>query len=266
MRTALILTILASLLAACAAPPAERVGKNIRSGYSAGGELARPSSGDISPTDKEPQITTSASGVSFAKPYVIWGVTYYPMSSVRSFEQEGMASWYGDKEHGGKTSTGETFDRNADTAAHKTLPLGSFVEIENLANGRKVIARVNDRGPFVAGRVIDVSIGVAKKLDFYSKGVTRVRVTLIEDTTLASIDRGNFENSKYAIQIASFADEDSAEKASRSIKGGEIVPATVNGKTYYRVQVQGFKSRSSAESAARELKSSFPGAYVVTLD
>ena len=112
------------------------------------------------------------------RPYVINGVRYVPRKDPH-YNQIGLASWYGAKHHGKQTANGEIFDVNRLTAAHKTLPLPSLVRVTNLENGRQIVVRVNDRGPFVAGRIIDVSRAVARELGFLSDGTARVRVTFV---------------------------------------------------------------------------------------
>jgi rare lipoprotein A len=109
------------------------------------------------------------------RPYQIRGRWYHPQEDP-NYEEVGLASWYGDRFHGRPTATGETFDMNALTAAHKTLPLPGLVEVTNLENGRTVVLRVNDRGPFVDGRIIDLSRGAARELGLLERGVGRVRV------------------------------------------------------------------------------------------
>lgn len=109
------------------------------------------------------------------RPYKIRGRWYRPAEQP-DYDETGMASWYGDQFHGRPTATGERFDMNALTAAHKTLPLPGLVEVTNLANGRRVVLRVNDRGPFVDGRIIDLSRGAADALDLRRAGVGEVRV------------------------------------------------------------------------------------------
>lgn len=109
------------------------------------------------------------------RPYQIRGRWYHPAEDPE-YEEVGMASWYGDRFHGRPTATGETFDMNALTAAHRTLPLPGLVEVTNLENGRAVVLRVNDRGPFVDGRIIDLSRGAARELGLLERGVGRVRV------------------------------------------------------------------------------------------
>ena len=95
------------------------------------------------------------------------------------YSQVGVASWYGGKFHGRKTANGETYDQNRMTAAHRTLPFGTRVEVTNLRNGRSVVVRINDRGPFIKGRIIDVSRRAAGKLGFRNQGITKVRVRAI---------------------------------------------------------------------------------------
>lgn len=109
------------------------------------------------------------------RPYQIRGRWYRPEEQP-DYDETGLASWYGDQFHGRPTATGERFDMNALTAAHKTLPLPGLVEVTNLANGRRVVVRVNDRGPFVDGRIIDLSRGAADALDLRRAGVGEVRV------------------------------------------------------------------------------------------
>ncbi|HYC68907.1 septal ring lytic transglycosylase RlpA family protein [Brevundimonas sp.] len=146
---------LLSLLAACA------------SGASSGG---RPVPGAV------PVVTDPAPIVSGTmRPYQIRGRWYRPEEQP-NYDETGMASWYGDQFHGRPTATGERFDMNALTAAHKTLPLPGLVEVTNLANGRRIVVRVNDRGPFVDGRIIDLSRGAADALDLRRAGVGEVRV------------------------------------------------------------------------------------------
>jgi rare lipoprotein A len=94
--------------------------------------------------------------------------------------QQGIASWYGNPFHGRRTASGETYDMDAMTAAHRTLPFGTVLQVVNLDNGRAVRVRVNDRGPYVDGRVIDLSRGAARELDMVGPGTARVHVTVIE--------------------------------------------------------------------------------------
>jgi rare lipoprotein A len=118
-------------------------------------------------------------------PYVVRGTKYYPMSvkEAESYEEIGVASWYGNetrRQQGGHmTANGEAFDPAKPTAAHKLLPLPVHVRVTNLENGRSMILRVNDRGPFVQGRIVDLSAGAARQLGFYEKGTARVKVETV---------------------------------------------------------------------------------------
>ncbi len=114
------------------------------------------------------------------KPYKIAGRTYYPLESAGGYDETGVASWYGRDFHGKLTANGERYDMHALSAAHKTLPLPTLVRVTNLENGRSMVVRVNDRGPFVKSRVIDLSYAAAKALGYDEKGTTRVRVQALD--------------------------------------------------------------------------------------
>lgn len=120
-------------------------------------------------------------------PYVINGRTYVPRE-VDDYRAEGQASWYGLDFHGRLTANGEVYDMHGISAAHPTLPLPSYVRVTNLENRRSLVVRVNDRGPFHPGRVIDLSVRAAKLLGFYDKGVARVRVEYIGQASLSGSD------------------------------------------------------------------------------
>lgn len=112
-------------------------------------------------------------------PYEVWGKKYYVMDSAEGYVAEGTASWYGQKFHGHRTSNGETYDMYAFSAAHKSLPLPTYLKVTNLDNQRTVIVRVNDRGPFHGDRLIDLSYAAAARLGYHKKGLARVRVEAI---------------------------------------------------------------------------------------
>ncbi len=115
------------------------------------------------------------------KPYSVMGKTYWPVQSGLGFQEEGFASWYGIDFHGKKTATGEVYDMFSISAAHKTLPLGTKVRVTNLENGRELELVVNDRGPFVDGRIIDLSYASARLLGMADNGLARVRVVGVEE-------------------------------------------------------------------------------------
>jgi len=121
------------------------------------------------------------------KPYVIAGITYVPREDP-SYRADGIASWYGDAFHGRLTSNGEVFDMRSITAAHPTLPLPSYVRVTNLTNGKSLVVRVNDRGPFHSNRVIDLSSRAADMLGFRHKGTARVRVEYVSPAKIEGSD------------------------------------------------------------------------------
>jgi rare lipoprotein A len=117
------------------------------------------------------------------QPYQINGRTYYPREDF-DYDRMGVASWYGSDFHGRRTANGETYDMNALTAAHTTLPMPTIVRVTNLDNGRSVVVRINDRGPFAEERLIDMSRAGARELRFEDKGLARVRVTVLREASL----------------------------------------------------------------------------------
>jgi rare lipoprotein A len=127
----------------------------------------------------KPQTQQAVPGYKVGKPYAIDGVWYYPAVDY-NYAETGIASWYGPDFHGLATANGETYDMNALTAAHRTLPMPSMVRVTNLDNGRQIALRINDRGPFVNNRIIDVSRRAAQLLGFEQQGTARVRVEIME--------------------------------------------------------------------------------------
>ena len=140
-----------------------------------------------------PEPMTGTFKQKVGRPYQINGVWYYPRVD-ESYDAVGIASWYGPGFHGRATANGETFNENALTAAHTTLPLPSYVEVTNLENGNRLVVRVNDRGPFADGRILDLSKAAARELGFLERGLARVRVRLVDPpegvTLIAAQDRG----------------------------------------------------------------------------
>lgn len=175
LQAGLILS-LALLLAACGSHP-------VRTGASSGGYLP----GDGPGTEDATRLAAVPEAVPHYeplhryanRPYDALGVHYVPLTTSGHYKERGIASWYGKKFHGQRTSSGEVYDMYAMTAAHKTLPIPSYARVTNLANGRSVIVRVNDRGPFVRGRLMDVSYAAAYKLDMIKTGSAEVEVESI---------------------------------------------------------------------------------------
>lgn len=139
-----------------------------------------------SPEEAGP-VPKVAGNYKVGQPYQLNGRTYVPAHDP-TYQSEGIASWYGPDFHGKPTANGELFDMNGFSAAHPTLPMPSYLRVTNLANGRSIIVRLNDRGPYAKERVVDVSVGAAKALDFYGQGLARVRVEYVGRAPLGGSD------------------------------------------------------------------------------
>jgi rare lipoprotein A len=189
---ALILTLLALLMAGCASGPKGTSGRD--------GPGANPPPGLASVPDAEPRIEPIRTGGP-NRPYEVLGRSYTPITQDRPFRERGLASWYGRKFHGRRTANGEVYDMYAMTAAHPTLPLPSYARIRNPANGREVIVRVNDRGPFHAGRIVDLSYTAALRLDLL-RGVAPVE---LERLTFEDIRSGAWRRDDGATALAQAA-------------------------------------------------------------
>ncbi len=157
--------------------------------------------------------------------YEVYGERYYVLSSNKGYKQEGVASWYGKKFHGKLTSNGEDYDMHAMTAAHKTLPLPSTVRVTNLRNGRSVVVRVNDRGPFIDNRIIDMSYAAAKKLDMVQNGTTMVRVESIGNSSRnepVSYETSASDFGAIYMQVGAFGERANAQRLADRISDGGI--------------------------------------------
>ena len=148
------------------------------------------------------------------RPYAVFGRSYEPIGKVQRFQQTGVASWYGRRFHGQKTSSGEPYDMYGMTAAHPTLPIPSYARVTNLANGRSVVVRINDRGPFHSDRIIDLSYTAAYKLGYASAGSARVQVESIvpgETETTAAAPTPTPAEGVY-LQLGAFSSRANAEE------------------------------------------------------
>lgn len=199
------------------------------------------------------------------RPYTVMGQTYRPLQSSDGYSEEGLASWYGRDFHGKPTANGEMYDMYKVSAAHKLLPLGSRVRVTNLENGKTLNLTINDRGPFVKGRIIDLSYEAAKRLGTLDKGVTMVRVESIGGIP-GAVD-GNIPGPFY-IQVGSFSQRDNAEKLKDEMlvsgyRSTRLVEAKVDGSTWWRVQAGEFKSLATARLELNRLALAYPEAFVV---
>jgi rare lipoprotein A len=186
------------------------------------------------------------------KPYKVDGKWYQPIPTAGNFRQQGIASWYGKKFHGRRTSNGEIYNMYAMTAAHKTLPLGTYVRVDHLDNSKSIVVRINDRGPFVHGRIIDLSYAAAKKVGIVGPGTGRVRVTALgakadpaspKPYVPLDYDAGNF-----TFQVGAFSDRRNADRLrdelSKNYENAHISVYNSGETVFYRVRVGKYASLS----------------------
>ena len=180
-----------------------------------------------SSTNRGPGPATSQAGYKVGNPYQINGTWYYPAEDW-SYDETGIASWYGEDFHGKYTANGEVFNLNAATAAHRTLPMPSVVQVTNLENGRTIQVRVNDRGPFARGRILDLSRRSAQLLGFEGKGTARVRVKLLvpESIQVASLAGRNGPEPELAASQPKAAPVDKVAAESLPTPPGVVVAST----------------------------------------
>ncbi len=181
--------------------------------------------------------------------YEVFGKRYHVLDSSKGFKQKGIASWYGKKFHGKKTSSGEIYDMYAMTAAHKTLPLPTYLEVKNLKNGRKIVVRVNDRGPFHENRIVDLSHTAATKLGIIEKGTGLVEIRAINPGAYSRGGAPVYTSSRaskskppdFYIQVGAFSDSANAKKLKNKLaplkQRVRISKTKVSGKTVFRVQI-----------------------------
>ena len=188
IRNFLILLIALAGVSSCSAPVVS-IPKKGGGYYGGDGPPAHFRDVDSIP-DAIPQITPVDMSIGANKPYTVLGKRYYPLKTAKGYVETGIASWYGKKFHGRQTSSGERYDMWKMTAAHTTLPIPTWVRVTSLEHGGSVIVKVNDRGPFLHNRVIDLSYAAAQKLGIAGKGTGRVRVSAIDPTTARILLQG----------------------------------------------------------------------------
>ncbi len=227
-----------------------------------------------------PSPAPPGSGLRTQKPYEIKGVWYYPLPTAEGYVEDGLASWYGADFHGKATSCGEPYDMYAMTAAHKTLPLGTHVKVTNLENGRAVILRVNDRGPFVSGRIIDLSCRAAMDLGSFHKGLAKVRVEAVQTASEEHIGQNtywrpepvaSFRYGQFTIQIGAFREQSNAyklkDKMAKGFQWTQIGQMVDKGNTLYRVQVGMYQDMVLAKKDLDYLRiHGFADAFVVAAE
>ena len=185
------------------------------------------------------------------RPYKVFGNDYVPMAQVQPFRQRGVASWYGRRFHGQSTASGERYDMYAMTAAHPTLPIPSYVRVTNLRNGRSVVVRVNDRGPFHSSRIIDLSYAAAFKLGYVQAGSAQVEIESVLPATVQ-------EASGVYLQVGAFSARENAESLRARVARElawlqESVQVLMSG-NLWRLQLGPYRSPEEARSTAERIE------------
>jgi len=262
MRALIVVSFLVVLLAGCAPqsvrPPALK-------------PSSPPPPGSQSPVD------ASGKPRPWQRPYSVFGEQYQPLQSHEGFVETGVASWYGSDFHGKKTSNGEIYNMHDMTAAHKLLPLGVFVKVTNLDNGRETLVRVNDRGPFVKKRIIDLSYAAADSLGVVGPGTAKVRVEALGYQVRDEAGRirysapERYDAGPFAVQVGSFGVRENALRLSHELKGrygrSDIQEARIDNRTFYRVRAGHYGSLEDAERGREDIaRAGYGDGLVVALD
>jgi rare lipoprotein A len=198
------------------------------------------------------------------RPYQVFGKEYVPLAALQPFRERGVASWYGRRYHGQKTSIGETYDMYAMSAAHPTLPIPSYARVTNVGNGRSVVVRINDRGPFHSGRVIDLSYAAAYRLGYVQAGSAEVEV---ESVVPGETPRGETQQAQAPsapsmqvyVQLGAFSSRDNAEslreRVARELASLKESAQVLLSGNLWRLQLGPYRSQEDARSAAQRIES-----------
>lgn len=207
------------------------------------------------------------------KPYYINGKTYFPLSDASGYEEVCLASWYGPGFHGSKSSDGGFYNMYEFTAAHRLLPLGTYVLVTNLENNKQIVVRINDRGPFIENRCIDLSYAAAKELGMLEKGIVKVKITALSEGEIIDGDIvyknvPNIRFREFYLQVGAFKYYENAQKLKNQLEREfnkiNIEPFRKNGITFYRVQIYLTDDLYKAFELANELKrNKFRSAFIV---
>ncbi|RPI76539.1 MAG: septal ring lytic transglycosylase RlpA family protein [Desulfobacteraceae bacterium] len=219
-------------------------------------------------------------GETVQAPYEVFGEKYYPLPDADGYVETGKASWYGDKFHGRLTSNGEIYDMHKNTAAHKTLPFNTVVKVVNLADNSFTIVRINDRGPFVKGRSIDLSYAAGKEVNLIGPGVADVKIIALakeapqrEEPNNATtvVELPEFKEGEFTVQIGAFQNKDNAQKLvdrfQNQYEYANILPYTdQDNRTFFKVHISKSKTLAEAGQIQKKLEESgFAGSFIVRI-
>lgn len=208
------------------------------------------------------------------EPYTIGEKTYFTIPPDEGFIQKGLASWYGPDFHGRRTSNGERYDMHSLTAAHKTLPMDTVLLVKNVENGKKAVVRINDRGPYRGGRIIDLSYNAARALGLTKNGTAKVQIVALaegerdESGQVIKLIKRNLEEGEFYVQIGSFAKQHNALRLQKRFTeaghNATIEQAPREDDLLYRVRVYVGKTLQSARTEEKKLwESGYKGAFVI---
>jgi rare lipoprotein A len=232
-----------------------------------------PSLSDISAADVKDAVPRVEPRARYGNhsPYEVFGRKYHVLPSSEGYRERGTASWYGSKFHGRRTSSGEPYDMHLATAAHKSLPLPTYAEVTNLDNGRKVVVKINDRGPFKDDRLIDMSYGAALRLDMVQKGTARVEVRAIDPRHHAGTAPANPAPTVVAsggtwLQAGAYSRRDGAQGLADQLQRSGLGPVSiVDAGKLYRVRLGPYASEPEVEATiARAIELGFERPHRVT--
>ena len=269
MKSRVLLVVVTALLASCSSVP--------RGGYyQDDGPHRRPEVDVTKVPDAVPR--NEPQNERNNRPYTVFGVSYHPLKTSRGYRERGVASWYGKKFHGQRTANGETYDMYAMSAAHKTLPLPSYLRVRNLNNGKSVVVRVNDRGPFRENRIVDLSYAAAAKLGILGTGTGIVEieglsgdqpVTQVAARAPESAPLPKAATPRLYLQVGAFASRDNAENlklrlTGADLKSAHIHTAELDATPLYRVRIGPLESVDESDRlAARVTAQGLPNPIVV---
>jgi len=206
-------------------------------------------------------VSRPAPAPGYPRPYQVFGKWYQPVPDSKGFRERGLASWYGKDFHGKKTANGEIYDMHDMTAAHKTLPLGTYVKVFNLDNDRETEVRINDRGPFVRGRIIDLSYEAARRVGVVGPGTASVEITAIGQEIKSGTDKVvavDYNTGNFTFQVGAFIDKSNAErlkaKLDEKYRNAHITVYDAGDRTYYRVRVGECRDLSRAPEYEEALR------------
>jgi rare lipoprotein A len=213
-----------------------------------------PSSRQMTPDDVRDAVPRDEPRARYGNhsPYTVLGKTYTVLPTSKGYRERGIASWYGSKFHGRRTSSGELYDMHLATAAHKSLPLPTYAQVTNLDNGRKMIVKINDRGPFHEGRIIDLSYAAAIKLGVDKTGTARVDVRAIDvkssKPASVKVADGTF------LQVGAFSKRKTADELAGKMLAAQLKPVSVQkSRGLYKVWIGPYASEAEIEATARRV-------------